>query len=125
MGLRMNINHPTFIAFIETINKNILSNISVDKYFSLPKEKKIGVQYIVLKHIVKTVKVRGNLTNSELSDFTKILQKKNEILENYEFAGVLSDISTNFDTLIEMGQSGGLRPKKPIRTDSSTDSQLL
>ena len=119
----MNINHPSFIAFIETINKNILSNISVDSYFSLPKEKKIGVQYIVLKHILKTVKVRGNLTNSELSDFTKILQKKNEILENYEFAGVLIDISTNFDLLIEMGKTGGLKQKKNLKADTNSDTQ--
>lgn len=119
--MRVNTNHPTFIAFIETVNSNVLSNISVEKYFGLTTDKKRNFQYLTLKLIIKAVKVRATLTDSELLDFTKILRKKNEDLENYEFASVLNDIANNFDTICELTKTG-IRKKRTVKTtDKSTE----
>jgi hypothetical protein len=64
--MRVNTNHPSFISFLETVTSNILTNVSVDSYFSLNQEKKLGVQYMVLKLIKSSVKVRAKLTDTEL-----------------------------------------------------------
>ena len=114
--------YTTFVSFIENVNKNILSNITSEKYFLLTNDKKLAFQYIVLKLILKSVRVRAKLTNSELLDFTKILKSKNEEQENYEFACVLNDITINFDSLCEMAKSTpAVRKKRQIKTDKSKD----
>jgi hypothetical protein len=120
--MNINTNHPTFVSFIENVNKNILSNITSEKYFLLTNDKKLAFQYIVLKLILKSVRVRAKLTDSELLDFTKILKNKNEEQENYEFACVLNDITINFDSLCEMAKSTpAVRKKRQIKTDKSKD----
>ena len=119
--MNVNINHPTFISFIDTVNKNVLSNISTEKYFSLTGDKKTTLQYLVLKLVIKSVKVRAKLTDSELSDFIKILTKKNEELENYEFSAILNDILGNFEALSEMAKNG-IKKKRTIKTDEPTDA---
>lgn len=120
--MNINTNHPTFVSFIENVNKNILSNISLERYFLLTNDKKTALQYLVLKLILKSVRVRARLTDSELSDFVVILQKKNEELENYEFAGLLNDVTLNFNSLCEMMKTPpAIRKKRPINTDKSKD----
>ena len=118
--MRINTNHPTFISFIETVNGNILSNITVEKYFSLTQDKKRNFQYITLKLIIKAVKVRADLTDNELNEFTKLLRKRNEELENYEFAAVLNDIVNNFSTICELTKRG-IRKKRTVTTDKKTE----
>lgn len=120
--MNINTNHPTFISFIENVNKNIINNITPEKYFSLTNDKKLAFQYIVLKLILKSVKVRAKLTDSELLDFTKILKNKNIEQENYEFACALNDITINFDSLCEKVKSTTeVRKKRQIKTDTSKD----
>lgn len=88
----------------------------------LTNDKKTALQYLVLKLILKSVRVRARLTDNELSDFVKILQKKNEELENYEFAGLLNDVTLNFNSLCEMMKTPlSIRKKRPINTDKSKD----
>ena len=121
--MNINTSHPTFVSFIENVNKNILSNITPEKYFQLANDKKLAFQYLVMKLILKSVRVRAKLTDSELLDFTKILQKKNEETENYEFASVLNDITINFDSLCEMTKdTPAIRKKRTIKTDKSKDA---
>ena len=120
--MRVNTNHPTFIAFIETVNGNVLSNISVEKYFGLSADKKRNFQYLTLKLIIKAVKIRATLSDSELLDFTKILRKKNEELENYEFAAVLNDIVNNFETICELTKTG-IRKKRTIKSSEKTKEE--
>ena len=79
------------------LNKNVLSNIKVEKYFSLSSDKKSAIQYLVLKLVNKSVKLKSNMSDEELREFINVLQKKNVELENYEFAEVLKDIVLNFD----------------------------
>jgi hypothetical protein len=107
----VNINHPSFISFLDNVTSTILSNITVENYFQLTQEKKLAVQFAVLKLMKNSVKVRAKLTDLELRSFVIVLWKKNEESENYEFASILNDISTNFDTINEVTKI----PKRTVR----------
>ena len=110
--MNVNVNHPSFIAFLESVTTNILSHISVENYFKLTNDKKLGLQYMVFKLMKNAVKVRGKLTDLELRSFVTVLWKKNEESENYEFAAILKDILDNFDTVNEFTKT----PKRTTRT---------
>ena len=110
--MNVNVNHPSFIAFLESVTSTILSNVTVENYFKLTNDKKLGVQYMVLKLMKNAVKVRGKLSDLELRSFVTVLWKKNEESENYEFAAILSDISGNFEQVNEMSTT----PKRKPRT---------
>ncbi len=109
--MKINVNHPSFISFLENVTTNILSNVSIENYFSLPQEKKMGVLYVVYKLMKKSVSVSTKLTAVEMKVFITVLWKKNEESENYEFAAVLRDISNNFDSVNEF-----TKPPKRTRT---------
>ncbi len=100
--MNVNVNHPSFITFLDNVTSNILSNVTVENYFKLTPEKKLGVQYMVFKLMKNAVKVRAKLTDMELRSFVSVLWKKNEESENYEFAAILNDIAQNFDTVNEV-----------------------
>jgi hypothetical protein len=110
--MKVNVNHPSFISFLENVTENILSTISVNNYFSLPQENKMGVLYMVFKLMKTSVKSRAKLTDLELVSFVTVLCKKNEEAENYEFAAILKDILDNFDTVNEFTKT----PKRTTRT---------
>ena len=116
--MKVNVNHPTFILFLDNVTTNILSNVTVDNYFSLSQEKKLGTQYMVYKLMKNSVKVRAKLTDDELRSFVDVLWKKNEESENYEFAAVLNDISKNFDTVNEVTKPVK-RTTRKIKTDTT------
>lgn len=97
--MKVNVNHPTFIAFLENVNTNILNNVKLNHYFTLTSEKKFGVQYMILKFLKSSMKVRIKLTDEELKNFVVLLLTKNENSENYEFAQALKDILSNFDAV--------------------------
>ena len=118
--MKVNVNHPSFIAFLEGVTNNILSNVTVDSYFKLTNDKKLGVQYMVLKLIKNSVKVRAKLADSELLSFVNVLWKKNEESENYEFASILNDISKNFEKINETTKTTK-RITKKIKTDTSSN----
>lgn len=118
--MKVNVNHPSFISFLESVTDNILSSVSVNNYFTLPHDKKMGVLYIVFKMMKNSVKLRTKLTDLELKTFITVLWKKNEEAENYEFAAILKDISNNFDAVNEFTKTP---PKKTrtIKTDKSNN----
>ena len=116
--MKVNVNHPTFILFLDNVTTNILSNVTVDNYFSLSQEKKLGTQYMVYKLMKNSVKVRAKLTDDELRSFVDVLWKKNEESENYEFAAVLNDISKNFDMVNEVTKPVK-RTTRKIKTDTT------
>lgn len=116
--MKVNVNHPSFISFLESVTDNILSTVSINNYFTLPHDKKMGVLYIVFKMMKTSVKSRTRLTDMELKTFITVLWKKNEEAENYEFAAILKDISNNFDSVNEFTK---IPPKKTkiIKTDKN------
>ena len=110
--MNVNINHPSFISFLDNVTTSILSNITVENYFKLTPDKKLGVQYMVFKLMKNAVKVRAKLSDNELRSFVSVLWKKNEESENYEFAAILNDIAQNFDKVNEV--------TKPIKRSPRT-----
>jgi len=107
--MKVNVNHPSFISFLENISQNILSAIKIDEYFGLSDTKKMTVSFTVLNLLKNSAKVKANLSDSELRNFIAVLCKKNEEAENFEFAAVLNDVVKNFDVVNKMGST----PKKP------------
>lgn len=118
--MKVNVKHPSFISFLETVTSNILSNVSVETYFTLPNDKKLRLQYTVLKLMKNSVKVRAKLTDSELKSFVNVILKKNEDAENYEFAAILKDIYQNFDAVNE-STTPKPRIKRIIKTDKTNN----
>jgi len=106
-NMKVNVNHPSFISFLENISDNILSAIKIKEYFTLTPTKKLTVSYTVLNLLKTSSKVKANLSDKELKNFIAVLCKKNEEAENYEFAAVLNDIVTNYDVINNM------QPKTP------------
>ncbi len=119
--MKVNVNHPSFISFLESVSNNILSAIKIDDYFTLSSEKKIAVSFTVLNLLKNSAKIKANLSMTELKDFITILCKKNEEIENYEFAAVLNDIIKNFDTIEEFSNSTK-KTKQTKKTDVNQSS---
>ena len=40
--MNVNINHPSFISFLENVSASILSNVTISNYFSLNQDKKLS-----------------------------------------------------------------------------------
>ena len=120
--MKVNINHPSFITFLDNVTSNVLTNISVEKYFSLSPENKLGIQFMVFKLMKNSIKTRAKLTDLEMKSFIIVLQKKNEESENYELAEILKDMSTNFDTVNEITKPAK-RTVRKIKTDTNTKSE--
>ena len=108
--MKVNVNHPSFISFLENISQNILSAIKIGEYFNLSSERKLTVSYTVLNLIKNSAKVKANLSDADLKNFIAVLCKKNEDAENYEFAAVLNDVVKNFDTVSKLKP----QPKKNL-----------
>jgi hypothetical protein len=117
--MNVNINHPSFISFLDNVTLSILSNVTVNNYFSLTQDKKLGVQYMVLKLMKNAVKVRAKLSDLETRSFVSVLWKKNEEAENYEFAAILNDIAQNFDAVNEVTSKPTKRVTRTIKIDKN------
>jgi len=112
--MKVNVNHPSFISFLESISNNILSAIKIEDYFNLTPDKKLTVSFTVLNILKNSAKVKANLSDAELKSFITVLCKKNEENENYEFAAVLNDVVTNYDKINEISNSPKKLTKKKI-----------
>ncbi len=117
--MTVNVNHPTFIAFLEQVTNKILSSTQVENYFKLTPEKKLRVQYMVFKLMKNSTKMRGKFNDSELKSFVMILCKKNEDDENYEFSAILNDIHNNFDKINDVTKIK-TKTNKPIASKNFT-----
>lgn len=110
--MKININHPTFISFLEKISNNIITSVNVADYFTLQSDQKLTISYTVFSLIRNVAKLKTNLNEIELKAFITILWKKNEESENYELAEVLNDVITNFDKINELSSN---TLKKPVK----------
>lgn len=118
--MKVNVNHPSFISFLENVTTTILAHVTVDNYFTLSSDKKLNIQYTVLKMMKNSVNLRAKLSDNELRSFVVVLCKKNEETENYEFAAILKDISNNFDSINESTKPSK-RQSKIIKLDKSNN----
>jgi hypothetical protein len=115
--MRVNVNHPSFISFLDNVTNTILNSTPIDSYFKLKSENKIALQFAVLKIMKNSIKSRVKLTDMELKSFIVVLQKKNEESENYEFASILNDMSTNFETINQIS-TAPKRTSRKIKIDN-------
>lgn len=106
--MKINVNHPTFISYLDEITTNVLSIVSINNYFALNSDAKLGIQYVVYKFIDSSLKVRIKMEEDDIKKFISVLIKKTDETENYEFSGVLKDMLHNFDKM-----SLSTRPKTP------------
>ena len=118
--MKLNINHPSFIAFLDGVTNSILSSITIDNYFKLTQEKKMSVLYTVFKLMKKSLAVRTTISDGEMRAFVTVLWKKNEEAENYEFAAILNDINNNFEAISDFTKTVKRQPKT-IKTDKANN----
>lgn len=119
--MKVNINHPMFVNFLDSVNETIEKNIKITNYFSLTSEKKSGIQYMVLKIMKNSIKTKSRLSNDETKSFIDLLQTKNELNENFELAQILKDIMMNFDTVNNIEKP--IRKTKTIRLDKKENDE--
>lgn len=117
--MKINLDHPSFILFLENVSNSIISNVSIDSYFELPIEKKMNIQYVVLKMMKSSINHRAKLNNDEMKAFLVVLKKKNEEFENYEFASILKDIINNFDAVNDYIVPKQAKRKIKTKTDTT------
>jgi hypothetical protein len=114
--MNVNVNHPSIVKFLSDITNNIVSNISIDQYFTLTEEKKSALTYAVFKIIKSSSEKRVTLGDNEFKAFLVALWKKNEESENYEVAAILNDIIKNYDSINELNKP--LKTiKKPLKSE--------
>lgn len=111
-----NLNNPTFMAFVDNVNSSIINHINLKNYFGMNSENRLNVQHITMKLIKNSIKLRSKMNDHELRSFITVLWKKNEDLEIFEFAQILSDILKNFDAINESTKSPKRQPRT-IKTD--------
>ena len=114
--MNLNTNNPSIIKFLIEVSDHIIGNISVEHYFGLPSEKRMGVLYAVFNLIKSSTAFHVKLNDEELHAFIVALCKKNEEFENYEFAGILKDISNNFSSINDI-------TKQPKRIKKETKKE--
>jgi predicted nucleic-acid-binding Zn-ribbon protein len=114
--MKININHPTFLAFLDNVIVSITSSVNISNYFKLSQDKKMGVLYMVYKLIKKSIQITTKLSDTEMKSFVTVLWKKCEESENYELAAILNDINNNFDAVNEFSKP--LKRKRTISVDN-------
>jgi hypothetical protein len=115
--MKINVKHPTFQSYLEEVTTNILSLISIENYFTLNNDAKIGIQFIVLKYIDSSLKIRLSIEEEDIKKFIHYLLKRSNENENYEFSGVLKDLNTNFDILITKTEPKEIRKSRRIKKE--------
>ena len=118
--MKINVNHPSFISFLDNVTNTILSNITIDNYFKLTQEKKMSVLYTVFKLMKKSLAVRTQISDMEMRAFVTVLWKKNEECENYEFAAILNDINNNFEAISDFTKTIK-RQSRSSKTDKTNN----
>jgi hypothetical protein len=110
--MSINVNHPSFITFLDNVTKTIFSEIDIKNYFNIPLENRIKIQKATLIIMIKSLKTRALINDTEIKAFVIVLQKKNEESENYEFSAILKDIIINFDEINQLPDKKNLSSVK-------------
>lgn len=112
--MAINVNHPSFISFLENVTNIIISEIDIKSYFNITLEKRLKIQKAVFLLLKKSLKSRALVTDVEIKAFVIVLQKKSEDSENYEVSAILKDIIINYDTIIPLPDKKNLIYVKTI-----------
>jgi len=82
------------LVFLEALNENILTNVNVENYFKLQKDKQYNILISVYKNILNFNE--NNFVDLQLIQINFNYNVKNQ---NYELAAILKEIITNYDSL--------------------------
>jgi hypothetical protein len=115
--MKINVKHPTFQSYLEEVTTNILTLVSLDNYFILNNDAKIGIQFIVLKYIDSSLKIRLSIEEDDIRKFIHVLLKKSNENENYEFSSVLKDLNINFDLLMSKTKPKEIKKNRKIKKE--------
>lgn len=110
--MSINVNHPSFISFLDNVTKTIFSEIDIKNYFNISIDKRTKIQKATLLILKKSLKTRALIGDTEIKAFVIVLQKKNEESENYEFSAILKDIILNFDEINHQPDKKNVTPTK-------------
>lgn len=113
--MTLNIQHPGFVKFLETLIENIISQINLEQYYKLTQERKLSIIHSVYIIINKTLLERTKLTDDNTKVFIQNLLNKTITQENYELSGVLKDIINNFDSISETTKPQVKKSKRNIK----------
>ena len=94
--------NPLFLVFLDDVTEVITKEIQLKTYFKLTKQKKLGIQYSILKIMRTSIKDVSNVDNNQMYGFVYFLELKNADNENYELSAVMKDMRENFDDLIKL-----------------------
>lgn len=119
--MRFNVEHPSFLDFMRNMSFSINQVISTKDYYNLKDEKKPKVQLVILRILSETMNKRlKNFPKNDLGELIDILRIKNAEHEDYELAGLLRDIHSNYDDLY-----GKLQPKSRTRKIKTIDEKKI
>lgn len=110
--MSINVNHPSFITFLDNVTKTILSETEIKNYFNVTPDKRLKLQKVGFLILKKSLKSRALVTDTEIKAFIIILQKKNEEMENYEISAILKDMIVNFDDINPQPEKKNVAPAK-------------
>lgn len=116
--MKININHPSFISYLDDTTNSIMTVVSLKNYFLLNSDAKIGVQFIVYKLIDSSLKVRMTFEDEDMKNFITILKKRNDENENYELSAVLKDLTSNFDLINTKNKTKPVKAVRKVKNDS-------
>lgn len=121
--MKVNINHPSFLSYIDEITNNVHSIVSLNNYFLLNNDAKLGIQFIVFKYIDSSLKIRISVEEEDIKNFLVILRKKTEESENYELSAVLKDIVSNFELITTKQKPKATKTTRKVKKDEPTNLQ--
>jgi len=119
--MKIDINHPTFIKFIENVINNITTNVYVERYFDLNNEQKLGDQLKVFKIMNNSLRSGVKLNELEYKSFINILWKKSEENEKYELSAILKDVLENFDKIYDVTKPIKKIVTRRIKTNNNNE----
>lgn len=121
--MKVNINHPSFLSYIDEITNNVHSIVSLNNYFLLNNDAKLGIQFIVFKYIDSSLKIRISVEEEDIKNFLVILRKKTDENENYELSAVLKDIISNFELITTKQKPKTTKTTRKVKKDEPTNLQ--
>jgi hypothetical protein len=119
--MKIDINHPSFLNFIDNVISNITTNVHIDKYFNLTYEQRLAEQLKVFKVMGSSLRNGVKLSELEYRSFVTVVLKKSEENEKYELSAILKDISENFSGLYEVTKPIKKPTTRKIKTNNKSE----
>jgi hypothetical protein len=119
--MKIDINHPSFLNFINNVISNITTNVHIDKYFNLTHEQKLVEQLKVFKIMGSSLKNGVRLSELEYKSYVTVVLKISEENEKYELSAILKDISENFSGMYEITKSIKKPTTRKIKTNNKSE----